>query len=211
MSKYLSIFYIGTHSDLIEFLKSKDLLFEIKRIGDQKVFTKVPPGDYSEEIKFLKSDEPLDDTKDFRIFMVKDISETEYETTVENGFELIQGENKLTGERIQPMISHVEPIETNVNQNVRQSLIQTNVDPIVQPNLTRFSENSNVQQPTKTQNLIQDYTEPVNIGMALTNTNLPSKSPLQPDDPFVFLTSSNFLKNFVVASSLLLFVLTLFE
>jgi hypothetical protein len=49
------------------------------------------------------------------------------------------------------------------------------------------------------------------IGMALTDTSLPSKSPLPNDDPFAYLTSKTYVNYFLATSTLLIFVLTLLD
>ena len=208
MSKFISIEYTGTQTELINFLKQKDVQFEVKRIGDQKLFLKVPSAEELQVIEFFRSVEPLDEGSNLIISKVTEISESEYTSTVENGFELIHGENKLNSESNTRLISNKEStIETN--PSVQQPLIRTNVETSVQPTISKLTH---IEEPKRSQNLIQDQSEPrENVGMVLTNTNLPSKSPLQADDPFVFLTSSNYLKNFIVASTILLFVLTLFE
>jgi hypothetical protein len=206
MSKFLSIEYQGTHSELINFLKSRDLCFENKQIGVHRVFMKVPSQEVYDEIKFLESDSQLEEGKDFRMSHVREITETEFVSTAENGFELINNDHKIT-----------ESI--NSNDNVTP-LIQPNIIPTVQPNLSPSVKpkiavcfpQAQQQEAPKTQNLIQDSLDlRQRISQALNDTILPAKSPLQEDDPFVFLTSPRYLRNFIVASTLLLFVLTLFE
>ncbi len=213
MSKFLSIEYVGTHSDLINFLKSKELLHENKQIGLTKVFMKVPSQEVYDEIKFLEGSTPLEEGKDFSMPQIKEINESEYNSTAENGFELIHPhENKLVSEIVEPKVEFVKPnVQPIVSPNV-QPMVYPNLEPSVHPAYTQGFPQPLVDTPKKTQQLIQESQEPrERIGMALTNTSLPAKSPLQPDDPFVFLTSGSYLRNFIVASTVLLFVLTLLD
>lgn len=49
------------------------------------------------------------------------------------------------------------------------------------------------------------------VAHALNDAVLPSKSPLPENDPFNFLTSPKFVTTFLTASSVLVFMLSLFE
>ena len=214
MSKFISIEYVGTHSELVNFLKSKELLFENKQIGKNKVFMKVPSMEVYDEIKFLEGSTPLEEGKNFTMPQVKEITESEYSSTAENGFELIHpNDNKMVNEIVEPKVEqNVQPVVQPVVTPVVQPIVYPNLQPTVQPANEQGFPQPLIEAPKKTQQLIpesQDVRE--RIGMALTNTSLPSKSPLSPDDPFVFLTSGSYLRNFIVASTVLLFVLTLLD
>jgi hypothetical protein len=207
MSKFISIEYQGSYSELINFLKSKELYFENKQIGVHRVFMKVPTQEVFDEIKFLESDVPLEEGKELRMSSVKEISETEFISTAENGFELINNDHKVVSEGLNAKVNDTPLIQPNIIPNV-----QPNIPSSVQPKIAICFPQAQGQEAPKTQNLIQECEDPrLRITEALNNTSLPSKSPLPQDDPFVFLSSPSYLRNFIAASTLLLFVLTLFE
>jgi hypothetical protein len=50
-----------------------------------------------------------------------------------------------------------------------------------------------------------------NISAVLSDTVLPSKSPLDGNDPFSYLTSSSYLRSFLITASIILIILTIMD
>jgi len=197
MSKYLSIEFEGPASNLSKFFESKGWNFEIKNIFPHKIFVKVSD-ELADEVKFFEGT-PIDDSKEDKITTIKMISEGEYNNTAENGFEIIhaQGDAKRVVESNQPIIS-----SNIINQQVRTAPTNEIGFPLIAQSVPAGSQ---VGAPQTAEEVRHQ------IATALTNTILPSKSPLSADDPFAFLTSQSYLRNFAVASTVLLFLIALFD
>src|SRR5690348_13921156 len=92
MSQYLAIQFEGQYSSLLDFFNSKEWKFEIKNIGNNKIFVKLPE-ELVDEIKFFESP----DATSSQMTKITTISEEEYNNTIENGFEIINhhGHNNL--------------------------------------------------------------------------------------------------------------------
>jgi hypothetical protein len=184
-SKFLSVEFKGNIRELNNFFQSKGWTFETKNVSDNKILIKVPT-DLVEEVMFSQ-DMPFDDrNEDHKITSFKFIDESEFD-----GFVLIDNKKEEI-------------------KNDREVIRQAPVERVHQDKPTpreqeRFSQpKSPVEQPAQVSNSN-------NIAAAFSDAILPSKSPLPRDDPFVFLSGSSYLRNFIAASTVLLFVITLFD
>jgi hypothetical protein len=184
-SKYLSIEFQGTYQNMLKFFNSKEWDFEAKRINNNKVYVKLSE-ELSEEVKFFENT-PTDDTTGIAITKVSNISETEYTNTAENGFELINAESKPVESTPVPSISDVRK-----HENVRQV------------NEVKFPES-----PVSTSITSEHFNN--SVSKALSDTVLPSKSPLDSRDPFAYLTSRRYLRTFAIAATAVLTILAIFD
>lgn len=204
LSKYLSIEFVGNYSNISKFFTAKGWEFEIKPVGANKLFLTVS-SDLVEEVQFFVGMEIDDITKD-RITNIKEITHEEFNNTSENGFEIIHNSNEKN------KLIQETPVTSQHNINNEIGNFGTSVEKGFPeyPNLNSVNNErrtviQNTQQPT-TPLEIKD-----SIASFLSDTVLPSKSPLQNDDPFRYLTSRNYLTNFCLASSVIVFVLALFD
>ena len=117
----------------------------------------------------------------------------EYTDTSENGFEIIHKQR----ERIET------PVQKNITPEVKQKEEVVN----------KVNEVSEVKKESKVEKEVCTERKPVaeTVTKALNDAVLPSKSPLPVDDPFNFLTSSNYMTMFLVASTTFVFLLGLFD
>jgi hypothetical protein len=141
--------------------------------------------------------------KEDKITSVKEISQEEFNNTSENGFEIIHNEDKTTGHDITKNLL-VETNHGNAPVNTQHVTHEKFPEPTV---------HTNIEKKITTVEHSSDSSDDVmyRVNSALVDTTLPSKSPLPEEDPFRYLTSRNYLKYFVVASTAVLFVLTLLD
>jgi hypothetical protein len=200
MSKFLSINFEGNYSNIKNFFLNKGWELDTKQISPSKLYARVSSEDLVEEIKFF-SNMDLDDQFNVKMTKVDVISEDEYKNTAENGFEIINhSENKLISEVTQPIKSldnvqeeKVVP-KSNVNvQNVSSSNTGGNV------NVCEVTGPSINEDPKSF------------VARVLNDTVLPSKSPLPQEDAFAYLTSPGYIRNFMIASVVVLFVLAILD
>jgi hypothetical protein len=187
-SKYFSLEYTGTYPNLQSFLTTRGWSAEVKNLGGNKLFLKLSE-DSVEELRYC-IDMESDELKGGKIIRIKDIQESEFQNFSENGFEIIHDhhhENKLADQKL---IKNVE-LPKQVNQ-------------IEYPKFNQEEPQIDSEQVSK-----EEISE--RIARALTDTILPSKSPLRPDDPFFYLTSPRYLKSFFFLSTLIIFVLALLD
>ncbi len=190
-SKYFSIEYSGLYSNVQSFLISRGWSAEVKNVGGNKLYLKISE-DSVEELKYCK-DMELDDLKGGKINQIKEILEHEFQNFSENGFEIIHDPhhvNKLTNEK--------QKFEINKQESQREEKFEY-------PKFIQ-EEQSKVHDEEETKEEIRDR-----IANALTDTILPSKTPLHENDPFLYLTSPGYLKTFFFASTLIIFVLALID
>jgi hypothetical protein len=201
-SKYFSVEYTGTYLNIQTFLTTRDWNSSVKNVGGYKVFIKLSEN-FVEELLYMREMD-IDDLKGGKINLIKEISESEFQNFSENGFEIIHDhhhENKLTPEGN----SKKEP-ETNTCQGIslnQQRLLNLNSDVHGEKCETTQEQQSAVEE-TK-----EEISE--RVARALTDTILPSKSPLPENDPFVYLTSPGYLKSFFFVSTMIIFVLALLD
>jgi hypothetical protein len=229
MQKYVSIEYSGPYSSLVKFIESKDLKFEIKPVQPGKALLKIAD-DLLDDVFFL-SDAVIDETKNEKINVIKEISENEFNDTSENGFEIIHNDDHshktpatlLTQETItntqteNVQTQQTNPIttETDIDRSKSTSINNTVTDtvsniagtvvfpsPSVPVNITS-------EKPATVPKTDEEKLNRISIG--LRDTILPSKSPLPSNDPFNYLTSRTFLTYFSAAATITIFVLALFD
>lgn len=233
MNKYVSIEYSGPYSSLIKFIESKDLKFDVKPVQTGKAFLKISD-ELLDDVFFL-SDAVIDEAKNEKITIIKEISESEFNNTSENGFEIIHNDdhshNHSTTLTNDTKVSNAEEHKTNqnsttltdtaktveanssvveeINKSVKSNITTNDTNTISFPAPTvpiNFSTEKVVVQTFKTD---EDKLKAVSIG--LSDTILPSKSPLPENDPFKYLTSCQYLSYFAGAATITIFVLALLD
>jgi hypothetical protein len=122
---------------------------------------------------------------------VKPIDEEKYDSRADNGYEIVNKSPKN-----QPLKAEPKLIEPANDKGFPQPLIETGLP-------TKKREEPKGDQ-TK-----DDILESVHI--SLSETSLPSKSPLSHSDPFHYLTSPKFLTTFIAATTVIVFLITLFD
>jgi hypothetical protein len=180
---YLAIDFTGSLQELQNNFDKKSWNFEIKRVSTGRILAKVPE-DTTEEVKFFESNEDGEAT----MTKVINITEEEYLTTDENGFELI---NPIINDEIK-----------QAKNSLMEQLIETRKREEKPKNEVKFPE---IPTPSTL------FSGEDKISEALSDTVLPSKSPLNADDPFAYLTSRSYLRTFVIAASIVLCILTVFD
>ena len=201
-SKYYSVEYTGTYLNIQKFLTTRDWNSSVKNVGGNKLFIKLSEN-FVEELLYMR-DMDMDELKGERINLIKEISENEFQNFSENGFEIIHDhhhENKLSGEG-----SSKKGLEKNSSQGI--SLNQQK-----SLNLNDNVHGEKCETTQEQQSAVEETKEEISerVARALTDTILPSKSPLPENDPFVYLTSPGYLKSFFFVSTLIIFVLALFD
>lgn len=187
-SKFFSLEYTGTFANIQSFLTTRGWNAEVKNVGGNRLFLKLSE-DSVEELKYCK-DMELDELKGGKICQIKEISESEFQNFSDNGFEIIHDqhhENKLDHQKF----------EKKVELPKQEKQIEY-------PRFQQEEPKKVSEQETKEE--ISDI-----IAQALTDTILPSKSPLPSNDPFVYLTSPAYLKSFFFVSTVIIFVLALLD
>jgi len=188
--KFYSVEFLGTYSHIQSFFCDRGWNYEIKNVGGNKLFLKISE-ESIEELNYCVG-MTFDDPHSGKITGMKEISENEFQNFSENGFEIIHDhhhENKLAKDQ-------------NLNNNVGIK---------IEENVRRDLPKSH---KTESQVLSQEETKEEisqRIAAALNDTILPSKSPLPENDLFVYLTSPSYLRNFFIASTLIIFVLALLD
>ena len=200
MSTFISLEYTGSYSNLMSFFDSKGFKFDVKPVSPNKILIKLSE-EQADELKFFKGN-ALDD-KEEAITSIKSIEESEFTHTAENGFEIINSEHekKATPEVVKQIIPSNE-IKHQENEYKRKDLAKEQGFPIPLVDTSCTVKTSEIEISTDVRN---------NIASALSDAILPSKSPLPQDDPFVYLTSKSYMKNFIHAATLILFVITLLD
>ena len=191
MSRFLAVEFTGSLAGVNKFFESKGWSFETKHISNHKIYIRVPE-DLEDEVTFFKGTPFEDGNGENTITSFKPIPESEFNKTAENGFEIINKQERLNSESSEPV-----PEKKEVTKEV------------VKPANEQGFPSPLVEVAGKTEQIQASTQE--NISAAFADAILPSKSPLPADDAFTFLISRNYLKNFVVASTVLLFVLTLLD
>jgi len=98
-SKYFSIEYSGTYSNIQKFLTTRDWNSNVKNVCGNKLFLKLSENSV-EELKYHK-DMEIDELKGGKINVINEISEDDFQNFSENGFEIIHDqhhESKLPSE-----------------------------------------------------------------------------------------------------------------
>jgi hypothetical protein len=180
-SKYFSVEFTGAYQGIVNYFNTKDWNYEIKNVGGSKLFLKVSE-DLAEEVKYC-NDMTIDDVKGDKITNIKEISQSEFQNFSENGFEIIHDHQQLET----PLLTK-EPFE--IKKEVVNKLPELIFEKIPEKSIEQISDN---------------------IARALNDTILPSKSPLPQDDSFSYLTSKNYLRNFLAVSTVILFLIALFD
>ena len=186
--KFYSIDYLGTYSNIQNFLSPRGWNYEVKNVGGNKLLLKI--SEESVEELFYCVDMTFDDSNTGKITGMKDISENEFQNFSENGFEIIHDhhhENKLAKDQ-----NLSKNVVSNIEENVRREVPKSH------------QNESQVLSQVETKEEISQR-----IAAALNDTILPSKSPLPDNDLFVYLTSPAYLRMFFTASTLIIFVLAL--
>lgn len=191
-SKFLSVEFKGSIQELNRFFESKGYTFETKHVSPNKILIKVPT-DLAEDVMFC-DDMPFDDNnEEHKITSIKFIEESEFISIAED-FVLIDHKK--------------EEIRQN-KEEIRQPT------PREQQRFPEPKEEQRFPEPKVIScfpiSPVEQTAQANNISAAFTDAILPSKSPLPRDDPFVFLSGSSYLRNFIAASTVLLFVITLFD
>jgi hypothetical protein len=194
MSRFLAVEFTGSLTGVNKFFESKGWSFETKHVSDHKIYIRVPE-DLEDEVTFFKGTPFEDGNGENTITSFKPIPESEFNKTAENGFEIINKQERLNSESSEPVAEKKEKTKEVVKE-VKPANEQGFPSPLV--DVAGKTE----QRQASTQD---------NISAAFADAILPSKSPLPADDAFTFLISRNYLRNFVVASTVLLFVLTLLD
>lgn len=191
-SKFLSVEFKGSIQELNRFFESKGWTFETKHVSPNKILIKVPT-DLAEDVMFSQ-DMPFDDkNEEHRITSFKFIEETEFISIAED-FVLIDHKKE-------EIRQNKEEIRQPTPREQQRFPEPKEEQRLPEPKVISCFPISPVEQTAQTNN----------ISAAFTDAILPSKSPLPRDDPFVFLSGSSYLRNFIAASTVLLFVITLFD
>jgi hypothetical protein len=197
-SKFLSVEFTGTLQGVNKFFESKGWTFETKHISPNKILVKVPE-DLVDEVTFFQGTPFEDENGENTITSFKNIPEKEFYNTAENGFEIIHHK-----EEKKPQLEEIR--KPSVDQTEHKEVKPMNEQGFPSP-MVEGCKIFGDQPPVQSEKL--DAKE--NIATAFADAILPSKSPLARDDPFVFLTGRSYLRNFIAASTVLLFVITLFD
>ena len=194
-SKFLSVEFKGSIQELNRFFESKGYTFETKHVSPNKILIKVPT-DIIEDVMFCE-DLPFDDeNEEHRITSFKFIEEREFISIAED-FVVIDHKN--------------EEIRQN-KEEIRQATPREQQRFPEPKEEQRFPEAKQQERfPISPVEQTSQASTSNNISAAFSDAILPSKSPLPRDDPFVFLSGSSYLRNFIAASTVLLFVITLFD
>jgi hypothetical protein len=190
MSAFFSLEFTGNAQSIIDTLK-EHFPFDIehKKCSSNKIFIKFAEETSADDISFILTG-----------VTVKVISKTEYNTTAENGFELITNSD----------IKFDHPKDEVV---VNTPKYEAKTEKIEKPQAKKSEDFIKTKEVNVESNKVISDTTSVNqiIESALSDAILPSKSPLAPEDPFNYLSSYNYLKNFVHVSVVVLFLITLFN
>lgn len=191
MSAFFSLEFTGNAQSIIDILKEQYPDFESKKVTSTKIFVKIPHDTSIDDVKFILPSEVT----------TKDISESEYNTTAENGFEIITNPDAVKFD---------QPKENVV---VNTPKVEEKIEKIEKPQPKKSEEVYKAKEVSVESNKVISDSTPVKqiIESALLDTVLPSKSPLAAEDPFKYLTSFNYFKNFVHVSVVVLFLITLFN
>ena len=213
MSTFISLEFTGSYSNLMSFFDSKGFKFDVKPVSPNKILIKLP-ADMVEDLTFFTGN-PLDEKEELMITSIKTIDESEFSHTAENGFEIINREHekkstpevekKTTPEVEYPIISSNE-IKHQEQEFKKKGSVNEQGFPVPLVDTSCTVKKTEEKRETKISADVRD-----NIASALSDAILPSKSPLPQDDPFVYLTSKSYMKNFITAATLILFVITLLD
>lgn len=238
MSKYLSIEFEGSYPNLMKFFESKEWTFETKKIASQKIFVKVPE-ELADEVKFFESSEEGIDTKMTKVTSITEedyintaengfeiINPHQDNKSISESTAQIISSNVISQEDTKHILaaneqgfpqSTVQPIQTsdlkteNKEENKPENKPENKAE--IKAEIKAEANVPNMSKPQVSPGRVSRSAEEVSddIARALADTVLPSKSPLDPEDPFAYLTSRPYLKSFAMASSVLLFIIALLD